>query len=551
MPGHSRSALAQLIDQEAVLLNGRPAAKSAKPAAGDRLEVLLPDPEPMNAEPENIPLDIVYEDDRLLVVNKPKGMVVHPAPGNYQGTLVNALLYHCAGSLSGIGGQLRPGIVHRIDKNTSGLLVVAKDDAAHTALSAQMACHSIHRLYQAVVYGGFKQDSGFVEGNIGRSPQDRKKMALVARGGKPAYTGWQVLDRYKGFTHLQLQLKTGRTHQIRVHMASIGRGRCLRAPGGDPQPGRPVPARQDFGVRPSRNRGVYGVRFPSAGVFHTVSANAEKGRTMNKPLENLLVVCDIDNTLVTADMELPACNLEMIRLFCAMGGRFTLATGRTPVSARTAAAGVPVNAPVIACGGGLIFDFDTGEVISRHTLDSRQGARLVADVLEKFPDTGVEIMAGDGDIYIVQSSAYTDKHIRDEQLACRYAPLEEVPDGWLKILFADRPTGVQNIAAFLQNRSYAGLVPVMTNHIYFEIMPENINKAAALREICQNISFPLANTVAIGDYYNDIELLKAAGHSVAMGNAPAEVKMAASETTGDCREGGLASYLYRLIKQNT
>lgn len=272
---------------------------------------------------------------------------------------------------------------------------------------------------------------------------------------------------------------------------------------------------------------------------------------MKKPLENLLVVCDIDNTLVTADMELPACNLEMIRLFCAMGGRFTLATGRTPASARTAAAGVPVNAPVIACGGGLIFDFDTGEVISRHTLDSRQGARLVEDVLEKFPDTGVEIMAGDGDIYIVQSSAYTDKHIRDEQLACRYAPLEEVPDGWLKILFADRPTGVQNIAAFLQNRSYAGLVPVMTNHIYFEIMPENINKAAALREICQNISFPLANTVAIGDYYNDIELLKAAGHSVAMGNAPAEVKMAASETTGDCREGGLASYLYRLIKQNT
>ena len=149
-------------------------------------------------------------------------MVVHPAPGNPDGTLVNALLYHCKGSLSGIGGELRPGIVHRIDKDTSGLLVVAKDDPTHTALSAQMAVHSIHRLYQAVVYGGFRQDEGFVEAPIGRSTADRKKMAITPTNSKYAYTGWQVLTRYQGFTHIQCKLKTGRTHQIRVHMASIG-----------------------------------------------------------------------------------------------------------------------------------------------------------------------------------------------------------------------------------------------------------------------------------------------------------------------------------------
>ena len=173
-------------------------------------------------EAQDIPLDVVYEDDDLIVVNKPRGMVVHPAPGHEDGTLVNALLYHCTGQLSGIGGAIRPGIVHRIDKDTSGLLVVAKTDAAHQALTEQMSVHSIHRVYHAVVYGNLKEDTGFVEAPIGRDPKDRKKMAVTQQNSKYAYTGWQVLERFGNFTYIACKLKTGRTHQIRVHMASIG-----------------------------------------------------------------------------------------------------------------------------------------------------------------------------------------------------------------------------------------------------------------------------------------------------------------------------------------
>ena len=224
LPELSRSRIQSLIKSGDVLVNGSPAKPKNPVSRGDSITVRIPEPEPAEAQPQDIPLDILYEDEDVVVINKESGMVVHPAAGNPDGTIVNALLHHC-GDLSGIGGVERPGIVHRIDKDTSGLLVVAKNDAAHQALSAQMSVHSIHRVYHAVVYGNLKEDEGFVEKWLGRDPRDRKKMAVLAEnaaGAKYAYTGWQVLERCGNFTYIACKLKTGRTHQIRVHMASTG-----------------------------------------------------------------------------------------------------------------------------------------------------------------------------------------------------------------------------------------------------------------------------------------------------------------------------------------
>ena len=222
VPGLTRSAAQRLLAEGQVTRAGVVVKKNEKITAGNVYTVVMNEAVDVPLVAQNIPLDVVYEDEDVIVVNKPRGMVVHPAPGHPMGTLVNALMYHCGDSLSGVGGAKRPGIVHRIDKDTSGLIIAAKNDMAHLALSAQLADRSLSRVYEAVAVGNFREDSGTVDAPIGRHPNERKKMAVIAQNSRPAVTHWQVIARYRGYTHIRCKLETGRTHQIRVHMAYLG-----------------------------------------------------------------------------------------------------------------------------------------------------------------------------------------------------------------------------------------------------------------------------------------------------------------------------------------
>ena len=222
VPGLTRSAAQRLLAEGQVTRDGVAVKKNEKITAGNVYTLVMNEAVDVPLVAQNIPLDVVYEDEDVIVVNKPRGMVVHPAPGHPMGTLVNALMYHCGDSLSGVGGAKRPGIVHRIDKDTSGLIIAAKNDMAHLALSAQLADRSLSRVYEAVAVGNFREDSGTVDAPIGRHPNERKKMAVIAQNSRPAVTHWQVIARYRGYTHIRCKLETGRTHQIRVHMAYLG-----------------------------------------------------------------------------------------------------------------------------------------------------------------------------------------------------------------------------------------------------------------------------------------------------------------------------------------
>lgn len=265
IPELTRSAAEKLIAQGLVTSGGKPLAKSTQGEAGMLIEVIVPEPVGLDVKAEDIPLEVMYEDDDLLVVNKPKGMVVHPAAGNYEGTLVNALLAHCGNSLSGINGVIRPGIVHRIDKDTSGLLIVAKNDFAHRNLAEQIKEHSFTRVYEAVVHGNLKQDDGTVDAPIGRHPVDRKKMAVTEKNSRNAVTHYHVIARYEGFTHVQCRLETGRTHQIRVHMAYIG-----HPVAGDPVYGPKKPAPNLNGQ--CLHARVIGFRHPRDGRYIEISS---------------------------------------------------------------------------------------------------------------------------------------------------------------------------------------------------------------------------------------------------------------------------------------
>lgn len=274
---------------------------------------------------------------------------------------------------------------------------------------------------------------------------------------------------------------------------------------------------------------------------------------MNQSLHDTLVFCDMDNTLLTAKEGMPACNSTVVKLFIKMGGRFTVATGRPPQSIRAALGDIQPSLPVISCNGALLYDLATDRVLRHATLNQEQASAAIADILKKFPRVGVEVMAGAGEMYIVHANDYTHAHQVDEQLPSVSCPLTSVPDGWVKVVFASDPETIRKLSQYAKTKYYGrDNYFLATNSIYLEIMPSGVSKASGLRDLCTLMGEPLQKTLVIGDYYNDLEIMKMAGYSVAVANAPAEVKACADEvTTCNCMEGAVGEYLYKLIDRAT
>lgn len=274
---------------------------------------------------------------------------------------------------------------------------------------------------------------------------------------------------------------------------------------------------------------------------------------MKRNLKDLLVFCDMDNTLLTAKEGIPECNRTVIRLFTSMGGHFTVASGRPPASIRAALGDIRLSLPAISCNGSLLYDFGADRVLRHATLERGQATAAIQDILTKFPRLGAEVMAGAGDMYVVRANPYTHAHQVDEKISSVACPVESVPDGWVKVVFAADPETIRKVGQYAKTRYYGRENYFLaTNSIYYEIMPASVGKASALRDLCTLLNVPLENTIVIGDYYNDLEMMQAAGYSVAVANAPPEVKAAADEVTNcSCADGAVGEYLYKLIEECT